>query len=63
MDIYQILLAILEKPNVPKFYRELRCYYQKIGMLQEADAIEYLIESKFEKKDANTFDNTNCSQK
>lgn len=57
MEIYQILLAILDKPNVPKFYRELRQYYQTIGMLHEASAVGHLIENKFEKND-NTF---NCS--
>lgn len=49
MEIYQILLGILDKPNVPKFYRELRNYYQSQKMLQEAAAIDHLIEKRFEK--------------
>jgi len=54
MEIYQILLAILDKPDVPKFYRELRQHYQTIGMEHEASAISHLIEKKFEKKDVST---------
>ena len=61
MEIYQILLAILDKPNVPKFYRELRQHYQTIGMLHEASAISHLIEKKFDKND-NTFDYSNDNQ-
>ena len=51
MEIYQIFLAILDKPDVPKFYRELRSHYQNNGMSQEASAIDHLIEKKFGKKD------------
>jgi len=58
MEIYQILLAILDKPNVPKFYRELRNHYQTAGMLHEVSAISHLIENKFEKKDVSTLDDS-----
>lgn len=58
MEIYQILLAILDKPNVPKFYRELRNHYQTIGMQQEASAISHLIEKRFDKKDAIALDDS-----
>lgn len=51
MEIYQILLEILNKPDAPKFYRELRNYYQNNNLTHEASAISYLIENKFEKKD------------
>jgi hypothetical protein len=47
MEIYKILIAILDKPNVPKFYRELRNHYQKNGLFNEAAAISHLIEKKF----------------
>ena len=62
MEIYQILLAILEKPNVLKFYRDLGFYYQKKGMTNEASAIGHLIEKKFEKKDAIKFNNSHDNQ-
>lgn len=51
MDIFHILAAILDKPNAPKFYRELRDYYKNNGMLNNASAVDYLIESRFKKKD------------
>lgn len=58
MEAYQILVSLLDKPNVPKFYRELRKYYQSKGLLHEAAAIGHLIEKKFEKKDAFTTDSS-----
>lgn len=63
MEIYQILLAILDKPDAPKFYRELRNHYQTNGMQHEASAISYLIEKKFDKKDDNTFNDPDDNQK
>jgi hypothetical protein len=57
MDIYKILIALLDKPNVPKFYRELKTYFEKQNMFDEAHAIGYLIENKFEKKDEKLIDN------
>jgi len=62
MDLYQILVAILDKPGVPKFYRELRNHYQNSGMLHESSAISHLIEKKFEKKDVITVDGSHGSQ-
>ena len=57
MDIYQIFLELLDKPDAPKFYRELRNYYQNNNLLNEALAIDYLIENKF-KKNENSIDNS-----
>lgn len=57
MDIYQIFLAILDKPDAPKFYRELRDYYKNNNLLNEASAIDHLIENKF-KKNENSIDNS-----
>lgn len=49
MEIYEIILAILDKPNVPKFYKKLRDFYQKHNMQTEASALNHLIQEKFEK--------------
>jgi hypothetical protein len=62
MDLYQILAAILDKPSVPKFYRELRNHYQSKGMMHESSAISHLIEHRFEKKDVITVDSPHGSQ-
>lgn len=51
MNIYQILIAILDKPNATKFYRELKNYYENNELINEANAIDYLIENKFKKND------------
>lgn len=60
MEIYKILLEILDKPNTPLFYRKLKIHYQNKGRLNETSALDYLIEKKFEKKDSS--DNSNVSQ-
>jgi hypothetical protein len=54
VDIYQILIHLLEKPNAPKFYRELRDHYVAQGMIHESEAINQLLQQKFEKQDAQT---------
>jgi hypothetical protein len=53
MDIIKILIEILDKPNVPKFYRELYKYYQSKSMKNEMDAMLHLIEKKFNKNETN----------
>ena len=50
MTIYEVLIAILDKPNVPKFYRDLKNHYKNNGMLQEELAIQHLLEKKFDRK-------------
>lgn len=60
MDVYKLLLDILEKPDASKFYKNLRDYYQYIGLSQEASAISFLIEKKFEKNI--TIDNSDAGQ-
>ena len=62
MEIYKILLAILDKPDVPKFYRKLRDHYQNNGFLQESSALNYLIENKFDKKDVSSTNNSDAGQ-
>lgn len=49
MQPYQILIDILDKPEAPKNYRKFKEYYEKNHMLNEASAIDYLIEKKFGK--------------
>ena len=49
MDLYQIYLAILDKPDAPKFYRELKNCYASFSMDHEGSVIAHLIEKKFAK--------------
>lgn len=53
MEAYKILLAILGKPDAPKFYRNLRDHYKNNGFINESAALDHLIEKKFGKKDVN----------
>jgi len=53
MENIQILVKILDKPDIPKFYRELHKYYQSKNMHNEMNAIQYLIEKKFKKNEIN----------
>jgi len=57
MELAQIIFSILEKPEVPRFYRELQSYYITLNMTQEAQAIAHLIEKKFEKNHEIASDN------
>jgi RAB protein geranylgeranyltransferase component A len=63
MDVYEILVSLFDKPEVPKFYRELKNYYAENHMTHEAAALDHLIEKKFEKKDVEQTDNTDIGQK
>lgn len=47
MDIQKVFLNMLQYPNSPKTYRELRDLYNKLGRSHEAKAFDYLIEVKF----------------
>jgi len=62
MEIYKILLEILDKPDIPKFYRKLRSHYEKNGHSHEVSAFNYLIEKKFEQKDATPPDDSDVGQ-
>jgi len=62
MKIYEILIEILEKPNVSKFYRNLRDQYKKEEMPLESSAIDWLIQQKFRKKDDITSDDSHHDQ-
>lgn len=58
MHPYQIIIDILDKPDAPKCYRTLKEYFKDCNMHQEASAIDFLIEKKFDK---NNHDTTNDS--
>ncbi len=49
MDIFQTIINLIDKPDAPKFYRQLQEHYQSKGRIHEAEAIGYLIEKKFRK--------------
>ena len=51
MELYKILIDLVKNPLVPRFYRELRNYYQYAGKINEVTAFDFLIEHKFNKKD------------
>ena len=48
-----ILVQLIEKPNAPKFYRDLYKYYNEKKMENEALAILNLIKIKFDQKNDN----------
>lgn len=59
----KIFSSILEKPDVPKFYRDLQSYYDKNNMIQESSAIGFLIENKFGKNYGKSIDSPDASEK
>ena len=52
-EVYNILLSIIEYPNVPRFYRQLRDYYIRIGKNKESLAISKVIHQKFNDNSSN----------
>ena len=48
MDI-DCLLLILEKPAAKKGYIELKKYYDSKEMKEQSEAIQYLIDKRYEK--------------
>lgn len=47
MDIVKILLSVLETPDIKKPYENLKQYYKKSNRAEEAQAIDFLIQSRF----------------
>lgn len=63
MNIYQIIVNIIEKPNVPKFYREIKKYYFDNKLINESEAYDFLIQEKFGKNNENPNNNSdNCQE-
>lgn len=57
LKLFNLLTDMVEKPFVPKFYKDLQSYYESKGMKNEADAFEYLLKEKF-KNDNSSDDNS-----
>lgn len=58
MNDTEFLISILEKPNIKKHYIDFKNYLIKRGKAKEADALEYLIQRKF-----NVISDTNNNKK
>jgi hypothetical protein len=62
MTIYDILIAMLERPQAPQNYRHLQAYYTKNHKTHEATVIGFLIENKFTKNNDSTHNSNTDSQ-
>ena len=62
MQLHEIFLSILDKPHIPRFYRELQNFYNDAKMYDESSAIVFLIENKFGKKNENPSEYTNFDE-
>ena len=51
MDINYLYTALLKRPDTPKVYRDLRSYYQQLGMSNEAEAFALLLKEQFNELD------------
>jgi hypothetical protein len=49
MEVYKILLEVINNPEAPKFYRDLQNFYKNEGMENESEAFLKLLEIKFKK--------------
>lgn len=48
MSAKDLYLQLLLYPHSPKSYRDLKNYYQKANMSIEADAFDFLLQTKFQ---------------
>jgi hypothetical protein len=62
MEVSEIFFDLLKTPNAQRWYRELKNFYLKNNYVEEADAINYLLEEKFGKKNEKTSDDTSSTQ-
>lgn len=53
MSFANVFFEMLQYPNSPKPYRELKSLYTQIGKLHEAKAFTHLLEAKFNEQDNN----------
>jgi hypothetical protein len=58
MNLYHLLVQVLDSPNHPRAYRELKKYYHDNNLEAEASAVAFLIESRFGKKYGTADDTT-----
>jgi hypothetical protein len=61
MEITQLFLEMLQYPNSPKIYREMRDMYFRSGKLQESKAFAHLLEIRY--KELSNDNNTDTNQK
>lgn len=59
MNLYKIIVNLIENPNTPRFYRMARDYYNSVGKTNEAAAFSYLLKMKFGEDDT-TNDTNDC---
>lgn len=60
MKIYEILIELLNQPQVLNNYRKLKNLYDQTNCIYEASVIGYLIEKKFTKNNE-SIDNSDIS--
>ena len=63
MQINEIFLSILDKPCIPRYYRELHQFYLNHNLVEEAASIAYLIENKFGKKNEDSSEHTDIDER
>lgn len=61
MELSDIFFNLLNKPDVPRFYRELRDYYASIHKFNEAAAFDHLVEKRFGKNNGKATDDSSCN--
>ena len=61
MNIYQLLVNLIEKPEAYKVYKDLCEHYKDKSLLEEHKAFSYLIEKRFNKKNEIISNDTNIN--
>ena len=61
MTELELIVKIIENPQIPRYYRELHVHYNKKGQKNEAEAIKQLMKHKFHEEFNNNSDSTQQS--
>jgi hypothetical protein len=59
MKLTEIFFELLQYPNSPKPYRQMRDLYRKMGKIHESNAFTHLLEVKFKKLPDDNNNNNN----
>lgn len=54
MQIYEIIVKIIERPDAVNFYKNLRQYYETNKKITEVEVLDHLIRQKFKNESSST---------
>lgn len=60
MELYKIIIKLIDNPTNQEIYKNLHTYYHQNNLANEAEAVDSIIEGRFNKND--TINHTNINK-